>query len=67
MCAYTWVSEGNAFKLDSENADEIAETEGLRIERSPFESHEMPETQPEKLPEEQMNVEFGRHREAFYL
>jgi hypothetical protein len=23
MCAYTRVSEGNAFKIDSENADEI--------------------------------------------
>ncbi len=64
MRAYTYVNEGNAFKLDSENADEIAK--GERDERSPFESQTTPEMQPAKmLPEEQLNVEFARHREAF--
>ncbi len=61
--AYTETKEENAFKLDSENAGEIVE--GLRIERSPFELHETPATQPAKLPAEHVNVEFARHTEAF--
>jgi hypothetical protein len=67
MCAcvraYTSVNEGNAFKLDSENADEIVK--GERNERSLFESQRMPVAQSEKLPEAQLNVEFARHTEAF--
>jgi hypothetical protein len=62
VCAYTKVSEGNAFRLDSENADEIVE--GSRRERSPFELQATPEMQSGKLEEEQLNVEFARHTEA---
>ncbi len=66
MCvhAYTLTNEGNALKLDSENAGEIVE--GERIERSPFKSHSTSETQSGKIPVvEQLNVEFAKHREAF--
>jgi hypothetical protein len=47
----------------SENADEIEE--GLKVERSPLESHSTPEMQSVKLLVEQMNVEFAWHAEAF--
>ncbi len=62
MCAYTEVNEGNAFKIDGENADVIVDE---RIERSPFELQETPARQSLNVFDVQVNVEFARHREAF--